>query len=119
VQLLNRDAFGDHYARDVGHSYFSYVLATEYQVRQALHFHFLADRPLNFDLIHTWWGSTCGFAWLESIHDRGKCVSYLSKYVTKSDQELKFFVTEKHCVPHITGGFTPYWWKEKACAGKV
>lgn len=119
IQVLNRDAFGDHYTKKVGHSYFSYVLATEYQVRQALHFHFLADRPINFDLLHGWWGAAAGFAWLEIIHDRGKCCSYVSKYVTKSDQQLKIFVSKNQNAPHIAGGFLPYWWKVKTGAGEA
>jgi hypothetical protein len=117
VQVLNRDAFGDHYVRKVGHCYFSHVRATEYQQREALHFHFLADRPLNFDLVHSWWGAAAGFAWLEVIHDRAACVGYISKYILKSSDllALDIFENEKQRTPLITGpegSFYPYWWKE-------
>lgn len=115
IQVLNRDAFGDHYVRKVGHSYFSYVLATEYQQREALHFHFLVDRPLNFDLVHRWWGAAAGFAWLEIIRDREACIAYVSKYILKSDLGLRIFENVKQRTPLITGPegvFYLHWWKE-------
>lgn len=114
IQVLNRDAFGEQYVRNVGHSYFSYVLATEYQRREALHFHFLADRPLNFDLIHSWWGAACGFAWLEPVKDQAACVGYISKYITKVDQALRIYESKKQRTPLIKGpegNFYPHWWR--------
>ena len=115
VQVLNRDAFGNHYSRKVGHSYFSYILATEYQQREALHYHFLDDRPLNFDLIHSWWGAAAGFAWIEKVKDRASCIGYISKYILKFDQGLRVFenTKDREYTPLVKGPqgcFTPYWW---------
>ena len=36
VQVLNCEAFGNHYVRRVGHFYFSYVLAMEYPRREVV-----------------------------------------------------------------------------------
>jgi len=36
VRLLNQDLYGKNYKRIVKHSYFSYILATEYQLRGAI-----------------------------------------------------------------------------------
>jgi hypothetical protein len=114
IQVLNRDAFGDHYTKKVGHSYFAYVRALEYQVRMSLHFHMLVDRPLNFDLVHRWWNAAAGFAWIDQTHDIESTCRYVSKYITKSDQQLKIYVPKENKVPHIAGGFKPYWWIVKS-----
>ena len=37
VQVMNCEAFGNHYVRRVGHSYISYVLAMEYPRREVVH----------------------------------------------------------------------------------
>lgn len=108
VQILNKDAFGKRYVRKVGHSYFSYVLATEYQRREAIHFHVLADRPLNYDLIHRWWNAAAGFAWIEPIESRADVVRYCSKYCVKGG-ELDLFITDKSRTPMI-GPLPPAWW---------
>jgi hypothetical protein len=113
VQILNVDAFGKNYVRRVGHSYFSYVLAMEYQKRDVVHFHFLADRPLNFDLVHAWWGKACGFAWLEKVNDKTAAAVYATKYILKSEAGLMVFENKKSKSPSISGpegNFRPYWW---------
>lgn len=86
VQVLNRDLYGNHYVRTVGHSYFSYVYALEAQRRGALHLHALVDQRLNFNLVHSWWNAVAGFAWARPIEDaeaRNRTVFYVTKYVTK------------------------------------
>lgn len=83
LQVLNRDLFGNHYTRIVGHSYFAYVSAWEHQKRGALHLHVLVDRPINFRLVHTVWNKMAGFAWIEPVKDLDTTVSYISKYVSK------------------------------------
>jgi hypothetical protein len=83
VDTLNRDLFGKKYKRYVSHSYFSYVLVLEYQIREVVHFHFLADKPLNFQLLHDHWNEHAGFAFTDIIKDREKAVRYLSKYIVK------------------------------------
>ena len=107
VRVLNEDAFGKRYRRFVKHSYFSYVLATEYQLRDVIHFHFLADRPLNFQLIHDWWQEKAGFAHTDIIKNREKAVYYVVKYVVKGG-EPEFYERESDRLPHVM----PSWWKE-------
>ena len=109
VQVLNRDAFGKHYVRKVGHSYFSYVLAMEYQQRGVVHFHTLADRPINFDLVHRYWNCAAGFAWVEPVKSQGDVVGYCSKYISKGG-EVDIFESESSRTPML-GRLPPYWWK--------
>jgi hypothetical protein len=113
VQVLNVDAFGKNYVRLVGHSYFSYALAMEYQKRDVVHFHFLADKPLNFDLIHAWWGKACGFAWLAKIEDKKAVAVYTAKYILKSEAGLMVFENTLAKTPIVSGPaghFRPMWW---------
>ena len=85
IRELNRDLFGKRYSRVVGHSYFSYVLASEYQKRGAIHFHFLADRPLNFRLLHDQWNAWAGFAQTAILESPTRAVECVVKYVVKND----------------------------------
>jgi hypothetical protein len=109
VQVLNRDAFGKHYVRKVGHSYFSYILAMEYQQRGVVHFHGLADKPVNFDLVHRYWNAAAGFAWLKPVESQEAVVAYCSKYCVKGG-ELDIFESETSKTPML-GNLPPYWWK--------
>lgn len=86
IQVLNRDLYGNHYTRIVGHSYFSYVAGWEHQKRGALHIHALIDKPINFRLIHTVWNKMAGFAWIEPASDVEVAVGYLAKYVSKGGE---------------------------------
>jgi hypothetical protein len=113
LQVLNRDAFGDQYVQRVGHSYFSYALAMEYQKRDVVHFHFLADKPLNFEKIHSWWGAACGFAWIEKINEKAAASAYVAKYILKSEAGLLVFENQIDRTPLVkgpNGSFLPYWW---------
>jgi hypothetical protein len=109
VQVLNRDAFGKHYVRRVGHSYFSYVLAMEYQQRGVIHFHGLGDRQINFELAHKVWNNLAGFAWFEPTKSQEAVVAYCSKYCVKGG-ELDIFESPTFKTPML-GNMPPYWWK--------
>ena len=90
ITALNRDLFGKHYERIVGDSYFSYICAAELQLRGDIHFHMLADRPLNFRTIHELWNEWAGFALTEVIRDPSRAVRYVVKYVVKNDNLIIF-----------------------------
>lgn len=107
VKKLNRQMFGKNYSRIVGHSYFSYVLAIEKQGRGVIHFHVLIDRPVDFKLIHKWWGDNCGFAWAETTEDFQKVVKYVTKYICKGGEVIPF-LTKKTKQPRLI----PEWWNE-------
>ena len=106
VRELNLNLVGKKYTRIVGHSYFSYALAMQYQKRGAIHFHALVDKPLNFKLIHKLWGSWCGFAKPEIIKDRDDCVGYVSSYVLK-DGVVDPYIAKKNYYPKVQ----PDWWR--------
>jgi hypothetical protein len=85
----------------------------EYQKRDVVHFHFLADRPLNFELIHAWWNCAAGFAWIEKVKNPDAAALYAAKYLLKSDSGLQIFENVKQRTPMIKGPegcFNPYWW---------
>jgi len=83
---LNRRMFGKNYTRKVGHSYFSYAVAMEYQKRDVPHFHFLADQYIDFNYIHTAWGMKHGFAYIEKIKNSRNVCHYLAKYLLKGGE---------------------------------
>jgi len=106
VQYLNVDLFGAQYARFLGHSYFSYALALEFQRRDVPHFHALIDRPIDYAKAHRWWSHAAGFAWFEPIENKAACVRYVSKYIQK-DGQLDIFVQERDRTPRKL----PVWWR--------
>jgi len=112
---LNTDAFGKNYVKKVGHCYFSYVLAMEYQKRDCVHFHFLADKPINFSLLHDWWGAAAGFAWCKKIENIPAVSMYVAKYCLKSGSGVTVFENKTlEYTPLVKGPqgcFLPYWWK--------
>jgi hypothetical protein len=83
VQVLNRNLFGNHYTRIVGHSYFSYVLAFEYQKRGVLHIHALVDRVTNWELANRVWRKMAGIIKIQPVLDQVGACGYICKYVTK------------------------------------
>lgn len=83
LQVLNRDLYGNHYTRINGHCYFAYVVGLEVQKRGALHLHFLADKPINYQLLHTVWNRMSGFAFIKPVSDMEGVIHYLTKYITK------------------------------------
>ncbi len=106
VQVLNKDCFGSHYTRIVRHSYFSYVLGIELQIRGVIHFHVLVDRPINFQLLHDYWNRS-GFAWIDKVEDMEKAIRYVTKYVVKGGQ-LDHYFTKEDFIPRQK----PSWWNE-------
>jgi hypothetical protein len=107
ISVLNEEAFGHHYRRIVGHSYFSFVQGIEYQQRDVIHFHVLVDRPINFQRVHLFWNAWGGFAWTDTVIDRERVVRYVSKYVAKGG-EVNVYLADKQYKPFQK----PYWWNE-------
>ncbi len=102
-QVLNRDLYGNHYTRIVGHGYCSYALSFERQQRGTWHMHALFDDRIHFDLAHAVWQKIGGWQWLESAkpaHSR-----YLCKYVTKGG-EVRLYKPDVRKVP----AFVPMWY---------
>lgn len=87
IRVTNAHAFGEHYTRKVGHSYYSYAVGLENQKRDVPHFHLLVDKPLDFSFVHRAWGERCGFVWIDtSFTNTEKVVQYVCKYVLKGGQ---------------------------------
>lgn len=106
VRILNKELFGKRYTRKVGHSYFSYFIATEYQKRGTLHFHVLIDQPVNYKLIHDFWNRYFGFAQTTKIRDVYSTAIYAIKYVLK-ENDYRMYVAPAIYKPEIL----PDWWK--------
>jgi len=107
VQVLNRDLYRNHYVRIVGHSYFSYALAFEYQIRGAIHMHALVDRVTNWELANDVWRHMAGIIKIKPVYDGLKVAKYLCKYVTKGG-DIKLYVAKKFKPP----SFKPMWFLE-------
>ena len=105
VQCLNRDLFGNHYTRIVGHSYFSYAMGIEAQRRGALHAHLLIDQNINLNILHPIWNKMAGFAWAVPVDDVDRAVNYLSKYISKGG-DLSLYRPAQVKVP----AFQPSWY---------
>ncbi len=106
VRVLNQEIFGKRYKRIVGHSYFSYVVCAEYQIREAIHFHVLFDRPVNYALIHDLWGKWAGFAQTKIIVNEIAAVRYVVKYALK-EGDIRVYQASKLYTPRQY----PIWWK--------
>jgi hypothetical protein len=109
IQVLNKSLYGDHYTKLVGHSYFNYVYGMEKQTRDVVHFHMLSDKPIDYALIHRWWGFAMGFAYIKKIESIEDCVQYVVKYVMKSGSDsLSLFLeaNPKGKLPLVV----PSWW---------
>ena len=106
IQNLNRNLVGENYTKLVGHSYFSYAFGIEYQTRDVIHFHLIADKPIDFAYIHGYgWGLKHGFAWTDIIRSREDCISYICKYNLKGGQ-VEFYKDKSYYVPLEK----PTWW---------
>lgn len=115
IRALNTDAFGSHYTNKVGHCYFSYVLATQRQERGAIHFHFLADRPIHYEMIHRWWQACAGFAYIKPVEDQVGVVRYVTRYILRRGDLDVYMVDRPHRMPKIKmvdGSYSPpFWWR--------
>jgi hypothetical protein len=105
VRELNKDLLGKHYVRYAGRSYFSFVVAAEFQLRGVIHFHFIADQPLHFALIHSLWYQWAGFAHTASIRKVESAVRYTVKYLVKG---MKFEVHRTTWKGNLH--VVPSWW---------
>ena len=110
VQVLNKRLFGERYVRKVGHSYFNYILGMEFKLsRDVCHFHVLVDQPIDYQLLHSWWGMAAGISWISKVKDRSKALYYVTKYVCKGgDENIEVFLTAKHKLPENL----PVWWRD-------
>lgn len=106
VQELCGSVFGNSYTKVVGHSYFSYVVGVELQLRGAIHLHCLVNEPIPFVIVHSWWERHCGFAWVTACTDGDTQVRYVMKYAVKggvgADARLMFMrglASHGHLVP--------------------
>jgi len=109
VQILNRDLYGNHYIRMVGHSYFSHILGIEYMTSDVIHGHFLVDRPLNFQLVHDVWEKISGFAFISPVSDIAGVARYVCKYVVKYQDLELIYKSTSHKSPHSP---IPFWYSE-------
>jgi hypothetical protein len=83
IRELNKHEFGSKYVKKVGHSYFSYVIGMEAQLRGAIHFHGLIAGRIDFSLAHKVWNELAGFMWIEKIKSTRDTTRYITKYVLK------------------------------------
>jgi len=102
---LNREVAGLHYTNVVGHCYFSYVLAMEYQKRQVAHFHVVCGSSINYQKIHDFWGQKNGFANIQPIREVADCVEYVTKYMLKGG-DIVPYMASRIFVPRVL----PSWW---------
>lgn len=113
IQILNIGAYGKYYPKKVGHSYFSYVRAVEYQKRDVVHFHVLVDEPVDYSYIHRWWRKALGFVWIDWTLDSRSTIDYVTKeiyqvsrYVRKKGEVDHFFRGDRAVPPKVH----PSWW---------
>ena len=111
VQALNRQLYGNHYLRQVGHSYFPYALAFEYQTRGVLHMHALAEGPTNWEAINGLWRQMAGIVNVEPVTNKYKSAKYLCKYVTKGGDVILYRSNKKIKPP----AFKPAWYLNAIC----
>jgi len=113
IQTLNRDLYGNHYTRIVGHSYFSYARAFEQKPWGLLHMHALTDRRTNWALAHRYWQGErrpfhIGIVDIRKVDDVQTDARYLTKYITKGG-DVTLFRQEKNKMP----AFQPLWFSER------
>lgn len=114
VRELNESLLGKRYRRVVGESYFSYAAAFEYQLRGALHFHMLVDRPIDFRLIHERWASWAGWAWTDIVKRPERATKYVVKYAVKHG-ELDVYKASWTGEPIVRPG----WWDPSGSPGVI
>lgn len=105
VQSLNTDLFGNHYTRIVGHSYFSYALAFEFQKRGTLHMHALVDQKTNWQLANSIWRQMAGIIKIKPVSEVQGAARYLAKYVSKGG-DVKMYRPKVYKIP----AFKPLWY---------
>jgi hypothetical protein len=109
LQVMNKDLLGNNYTRLVKHSYFSYCLGIERQLRNVIHFHVIGDRPIDFTMVHRVWKTWSGWAWISKINDRAGTVEYLTKYVLKGG-EIMPYLADPPVFKLRSESDRPAWW---------
>jgi hypothetical protein len=104
--FMNLDLVGKRYKRVCGPHYFSWVTTVEPHKSGNMHAHFIADRPLNSDLIERTWHALAGFSSIKIIDDMAGAVRYVSKDLVKTDGYLDQYFRRSLFTPYIK----PYWW---------
>lgn len=110
IRHLNENVFGTHYTRKVGHSYFSYVCGIEQQERGTVHFHIVADRPINQHELWNWWYHRNGYVKHQSLDtkdDAFRSIAYSLKYSTKDGEAIIYLAKEFYAPVTL-----PPWWLE-------
>lgn len=92
IRNINKAEFGNNYTRKVGHSYFSYIVGMEYQIRGTPHFHVLIDKPINCTAALSFWKHN-GFAQISFIRKYDESIKYVIKYAIKAEK-INVFVTD-------------------------
>jgi len=114
VSVLNKNSLGTHYRRKCKHSYFSYLFVLESHKNGAPHWHGIVDTWIDYELLHRWWGSNCGFAKIQTIkHEQGISGSngtpeavyhYLAKYLGKDGcDHLQVYVSSQRWIKLSSG----------------
>ena len=106
IQVLNKDLFGNHYTRKVGHSYFSYVACHEYQTMGNIHFHLLVDSPINWILLDEFWMRNAGKTDVAPIRNQAAAARYICKQASRNGEIHPPFISEKNLLPKDL----PPWW---------
>lgn len=110
VRYLNHDLFGNHYAEIVHHSYFAYALAFENHKSGLLHCHALMSRRINYSAVHRFWQGEkrpfhIGLVDIKPINKEPKAITYITKYISKSQNVPLLYKPEKEKEP----AFKPFW----------
>lgn len=114
IRELNIDAFGNHYTRRVGHSYFSYVYVVESQKSGVPHIHMLVDRPINLVLVKALWMRWAGIAHVENVDDPEGIVTYILKEMKYgADAPIPYF-SKSSADPSPL----PEWWNSSSTQAK-
>lgn len=109
VENLNRELFGNHYRRIVGHSYFGYVVGIEPHKSGSLHMHAVTTRRTNWSRsCELWQGGNrlnIGTVQIRRIDDSATDLRYVLKYTMKGG-DLLFYKPDKLKEP----SFKPMWY---------
>lgn len=92
VRFINEQAGGQRYREKWSHSYFSYIVGTEFHELGGVHLHVAVDQWIPYREVHDWWERSCGICRLVHIKDSGEAlVSYCVKEVVK-DMMLTWYL---------------------------
>lgn len=98
VDRLNVDMGGSNYRDKWGHSYFGYVMGSEYTRAGVVHLHVIVDNWVSFRTVHRWWNLYNGYAWTRITDDLVSSLGYVLKYVVKSDLAPSIWLQKKRQV---------------------